>query len=129
MPLIVRQGTHWFRRHVRRVWQSRGGGFYGFVGTLTFLSLEATSVIGDIAGLRGLDLNPGWVVSFLVQNFVQGILNVVWASIWPIAWIQRFGFSLTSAALLLGSYIAFQLIRPTVIRLLREPGESARARM
>ncbi len=125
MPLIVRQGAHWLRRHVRRVWQSRGGGFYGFVGTLTFLYLEATSVIGDLTALRGLDLSPGWVVNFLVQNFVQGFVNVVWASVWPVAWIQRFGLGVKSGALLVGCYFTFQLIRPMVLRLLQDPDETA----
>ncbi len=124
MPLIVRQGAYWFRRHVRRVWQSRGGGFYGFVATLTFLYLEAVNVIGDIGSLRGLGLNLGWVINFLVQNFVQGILNVVWASVWPVAWIQRFGVGLKSAALLVGCYFTFRLIQPMVARLLQEPGET-----
>lgn len=125
MHPIVRQGGHRFRRHVRRVWASRGGGFYGFVATLTFLYLEAMSLVGDVTSVGSMQIGLGGVIGFVVQNLVTGILNVVWASIWPVEWIKRFGVSLTSAALLVFSYFVFQLIQPTVLRLLQEPGEAA----
>ena len=123
MHTIVRQGGHWFRRHVRRVWESRGGGFYGFVATLTFVYLEAKSLAGDVTSLGSFQVNLGGVIGWAVQNLVQGVLNVVFATIWPVEWINRFGVSLTSAALLVGCYFVFQAIRPAVLRLLREPGE------
>ncbi len=125
MALIVRQGAHWFRRHVRQVWQSRGGGFYGFVATLTFLYLEGMNLVGDVTGLRNLDVSLGGIINFFVQNFIQGITAVVWASVWPVAWIQRFGVGFVSGALLVGCYFTFRLIQPLVLRLLQEPGEAA----
>ncbi len=130
MHTIVRQGGQRLRRHVRRVWQSRGGGFYGFVATLTFLYLEVRSLLPDPSAVRSVaQLNVGGivggVVSWLVQNLVQGIMNAVWSALWPLEWLKRFGVNLTSAALLLGCYLLFLVVRPAVLRLLREPGEDA----
>jgi len=117
--------AHKYRRHVREVWESRGGGFYGFVATLTFLYIEALSLVGDVRALPDFQVSLAGVIQWLVQNLVAGIMNVVWASIWPVAWIKRFGVNLTSAALLGGCYLAFLAIRPAVTRLLREPAEPA----
>ncbi len=129
MHKLVRQGGHRFRRHVRRLWQSRGGGFYGFVATLTFLYLEVKSLLPDAATVRSVaQLNVGGivggVVSWFVNNLVTGIMNAVWSALWPVEWLNRFGVSLTSAALLLGAYLLFLLVRPAVLRLLREPDEA-----
>ena len=123
MHVIVKHGTHRLRRHVRQVWASRGGGFYGFVATLTFLYLEAMSLLGDVTSLPRLQINVGGIIGWLVQNLIAGVANVIMASIWPVAWLQHFGVGFTSAALLGGSYIGFHLLRPTVLRLLREPGD------
>ncbi len=125
MHVIVRHGTHHLRRHVREVWQRRGAGFYGFAGTLMFLYLETMSLVGDVTGLPSIQLSVSGIVGWFVQNLVTGILNIVWASIWPVAWIQRFGVNLASAALLVGAYLVFLLIRPVVLRLLRDPDEPA----
>ncbi len=123
MHPIVGHAGHRLRRHVRDVWRSRGGGFYGFVATVTFLYFEATSLVGDVTGLPNVRVSASGVIGWFVQNLVTGILNVVWASIWPVAWISRFGVNLRSAALLLGCYLAFLALRPTILRLLREPGQ------
>ena len=125
MHTIVRKAGHGYRRHARRVWESRGGGFYGFAATLTFLYLEAMSLVGDVTGLPNVQVSLSGVLGFFVQNLVMGLMNAIWASIWPVAWIKRFGVNLTSAALLVGCYLGFLLIRPLVTRLLREPEERA----
>ncbi len=127
MNTIVRYGGHRLRRHVREVWLSRGGGFYGFVGTLMFLYLETLNFVGDVTGLPNVQLNLGGVIGWFVQNLVTGVLNLVWASVWPVAWISRFGVNVKSAALLVAAYFVFRLVQPLVTRLLREPGEEAAA--
>lgn len=127
MHVIVRHTGHRLRRHVRRVWASRGGGFYGFVATLTFVYLEAQNLWGDVAAVRGIQISTsgilGGVVGWFVQNLVQGIMAAVWASIWPVEWMKRFGVGLTSGALLVGAYFLFLMIRPAVLRLLHDPDD------
>jgi hypothetical protein len=110
------------RRHVREVWESRGGGFYGFVAMLTFLYLEAVDLAGDISSLPGfLKLDVGWVIGWFVNNAIDAVRNLVWSVIWPVEWIGRFGVSLFSLALLGACYGVYRLIRPWVLRLLEDP--------
>jgi len=111
------------RRYLLASWRSRGGGFYGFVALLTFLYIEGLDLAGDVAGLAGVQLNLGFIISWLVGNLVDAALNGIRAAIWPLEWISRFGISLRSAVLLAASYGAYRLIRPTVVRLLTPTDE------
>ncbi len=116
-----------FRHHLRELWESRGGGFYGFVAALTFLYLEAADLIGDLAGVgRAQWLDLGWWIGWVVSNLVEAALNGVWAALWPLTWVQHFGLGLLSVGLFAGSYVTYRAIRPTVLRLLRDPDEEAR---
>lgn len=105
---------------MRKAWESRGGGFYGFVGALTFVYLEAVDLAGDLAGIADVRVDVGWVIGFVVSNLIEAVMNLVWAALWPLEWIQRFGLTGTSLLLLAGAYIAYRLIRPTVLRLLED---------
>ena len=61
----------------------------------------------------------GW----FVQNLVQGLLTVLWATIWPVGWISRLGVGVKSGVLLAASYGVYRVIHPRVSRWLR--GEEA----
>jgi hypothetical protein len=117
-PIVQGTGNR-FRKHVREMWESRGGGFYGFVAVLTFLYLETIDLAGDVAG--GFQLELGWLISFFVSNAVDFALNMMWSAIWPLTWVTRFGINLQSAALLGGAYVGYRALRPTVLRLLQDP--------
>lgn len=104
------------RRHILTLWQSRGGGFYGFVAVLTFLYIEAFDLGGDLAGLPGSHIDLGFIISFIVGNLVDAFVNGLMAAIWPVSWIGRFGVGLLSAGLLAGCYVSYRAVRPTVIR-------------
>lgn len=106
------------RRKVLRVWESRGGGFYGFVAALTWVYLEVLDLGGDIADLPGADLDVGYAISFFIGNIVDAFVNGIRAAIWPASWISNFGVGVLSGALLLGCYAAYRAIRPSVLRLL-----------
>jgi hypothetical protein len=112
-----------YRRHALAIWQSRGGGFYGFVAMLTFLYIEALDLAGSITGLSGFRIDLGTLISWLVNNFVQVVVNGVRAAIWPAEWISRFGIGVKSALLLGGCYAAYRAVRPAVIRLLTPTDE------
>jgi hypothetical protein len=105
-----------FRRRLLRIWESRGGGFYGFVALLTFVYLETVDIGGDLAALPGSELSLGFVLSWVIGNMVDAIINTVRAALWPVSWIGQFGVGLLSAGLLGGSYAAYRLARPTVVR-------------
>jgi hypothetical protein len=111
------------RRYLRKLWATRGGGFYGFVATLMFVYLEVVDITGDLAAVGGLRADLGWLISFIVGNMIDAIMNTVRAAIWPATWLQHFGVGLLSAALFGVTYVGYRGIRPGVLRLLREPGE------
>ncbi|MEJ2187644.1 MAG: hypothetical protein P8Z36_17285 [Gemmatimonadota bacterium] len=122
MTELFRHAGNRFRRHARQVWTSRGGGFYGFVATLTFLYVEAVDLVGDIASLpRFAALDVGWIIGWFVNNAIQAVWNLIWSAIWPWEWIQRFGVNVVSALLLVACYGLYRLLRPTVLRLLQDP--------
>ncbi len=128
MKSLVRHGGHRLRRHARDVWKSRGGGFYGFVATLTFLYIETVDLAGDIASLPGfLKLDVGWVIGWFVNNALDAVRNLVWSLIWPVEWMSRFGVNLFSAALLAACYGIYRLIRPWVLRMLEDPVDDSPA--
>jgi hypothetical protein len=112
------------RRYVRRLWQKRGGGFYGFCATLMFLYLEVIDIAGDILDLGGARPTLGWIIHFVVSNLVTLLVNTIHAAIWPFTWIRQFGVGLMSAALLGLAYAAYRAVRPQVLRMLQEPGEA-----
>lgn len=122
MKRILEHGRERYRRHARHVWMSRGGGFYGFVAMVTFLWLEATQLAGDVAGLRNASLDVGWVIGWVVGNFIDAIMNLVSAAIWPVEWIGRLGVGLGSLALLGAAWVGYRLVRPWVLRFLEGDG-------
>lgn len=105
-----------FRRHCLKLWTSRGGGFYGFVVLLTFLYLEAVDLAGDIAALPDASPGIGFVISWIIGNLVDAVVNSIRAALWPLSWLEHFGVGLLSASLLVGSYAAYRAVRPAVIR-------------
>ncbi|HKJ93655.1 MAG TPA: hypothetical protein VJ957_10815 [Longimicrobiales bacterium] len=118
---VVHRRAHRLRRHAREMWDSKGGGFYGFVATVTFFGLETVNLVGDVAALPHVQLGIGGVVGWFVGNLVQGLMTALWSTIWPVAWISRLGVGVKLVALLAGAYVVYRLIRPLVSRLLREP--------
>jgi hypothetical protein len=114
----------WIRRYVRKLWASRGGGFYGFVATLMFIYLEIIDIAGDILDMGGARISLGWLISFLVSNMIDVVKNTVRAAIWPATWISQFGVGIMSAVLIGVMYVGYMAVRPSVLRMLREPGET-----
>lgn len=111
--------TNRTRRRMLRLWESRGGGFYGFVALLTFVYLEVVDVAGDIADLPHRDIGVGTVISFVIGNLVDALVNGLRAAIWPISWVGTFGIGLKSVLLLGGAYVTYRAVRPGVLRVLR----------
>jgi hypothetical protein len=111
------------RRTLRKVWASRGGGYYGLVAAITFVYLEAGDLAGDISALlHAWPVSLGKLISFIVGNVVDAFLNGISAAIWPIHWIGKLGVGPLLLALLGGTYVTYRLTRPAIIRLL-EPDE------
>ena len=48
---------------------------------------------------------------------------MLWAAIWPVAWINHLGVGARSLVLLAAAYVVYRAIHPMVSRLLREEEE------
>lgn len=108
------------RRTLRKVWASRGGGYYGLVAAVTFVWLETVDLVGDIAGIvRSWPINLGTIISFFVGNLVDAVLFAVAAALWPFKWLGAFGVGPTLLALLGATYVTYRLTRPAILRLLQ----------
>ena len=124
-----------FRRYLLGLWESRGGGFYGFVAAATFLYMEAVSLLGEFARIGRLEwFDLGWWIRWVISNLVEAALNSVWAALWPLTWVKHFGVGPRWSSLMLGvglllagylgaAYVIYDFIRPTVVFWLREPDE------
>ncbi len=124
MHPIVRRASHGFRHHALEVWESRGGGFYGFAAMVTFAGLEAVNLVGDVAALAHMQLSLGSLIGWFVQNTIQGLMTVAWAAIWPVAWIQHLGVGVKSLVLLAAAYGVYRVIHPAVACILREGADA-----
>jgi hypothetical protein len=105
------------RRTLRKVWASRGGGYYGLVAAVTFVYLEAVDLAGDLAGIWPISL--GSIISFFVGNLVDAVLIAISAALWPLKWLGAFGIGPTLLALLGATYVTYRLTRPAILRLLQ----------
>jgi len=72
----------WFRK----VWDVRGGGLYACGFAVTFVVLEAGSVIEDFKQI-GL-LFDGQVVSFVLNFIIDSFQNTIQAFMWPVSIVQ-----------------------------------------
>jgi len=108
------------RRTLRKVWASRGGGYYGLVAAITFVWLETVDLVGDIAGLvRDWPIGLGSIISFIVGNLVDAVLIGISAALWPFKWLSAFGIGPTLLAMLGATYVAYRLTRAVILRLLQ----------
>jgi len=104
------------RAALLRLWQARGGGFYGLGYVVTFIVLEVKLVTGEFLGSES-------VVQFVTHELLEyvfrfgllSLLNGVLALMWPVfvlAWLGPWGL-----AVLAGGYFAFERAgRPVVER-------------
>ena len=124
--MVGQEAGHRLRRYVRKVWSSRGGGFYGFVATLMFLYLEVVDLAGDVVGFPTLvGASLGGVIGWGVMNIINAVMNLVRAAIWPLSWIMQFGIGVRSVLVLGATYAAYRVAHPHIRRLLQDPDGDA----
>lgn len=101
----------WFRGWFAKVWKVRGGGLYALGYAVTFIVLEVTTVIGELAESGGIgDFLSEQLVEFIFRFASDSIVNLIQALMWPVfvvQWQPPFG------AIALG--LAF-LIFPTYLK-------------
>lgn len=83
----MKQGERPRGNPLHEKWLKFGGGFYGVVGLMTWLWIEAFELLPDTLGLvkSVYRLDPGGVIAFFVASFK----NFIAAIAWPAYWLDR----------------------------------------
>lgn len=112
-----------FRLWFGKVWKVRGGGLYAVGWAATFVYLEITTVLGEVAEADGvIDFFTGQLVEFLFRFLGDSIQNMIMAFIWPmffLQWNPPVGAIALAAAFLLFPV----LIKPHITKWLFPDGE------
>jgi hypothetical protein len=91
----------WHRRWLAKVWLAHGGGLYAVGYALTFLYLEARTIVEEIAESTGvIDFVTSQLIEFVFRFAIDSIKNMVQAFIWFVPVIQYhspFGILLLAA--------------------------------
>jgi hypothetical protein len=83
--LIKRKFRLWFAK----VWKVRGGGLYAVGWAATFVYLEITTVLGEVAEADGvIDFFTGQIVEFVFRFLGDSIKNMIMAFMWPVFVVQ-----------------------------------------
>lgn len=112
------------RAALLRLWQARGGGFYGLGYVVTFIVLEAKLITGEFLGSESfIQFVTSELLEYVLRFGVLSLVNGVLALIWPVfvlSWLGGWGF-----VVLLGGYFAFEHAgRPVVERWFPEMKEA-----
>ncbi len=79
----------WFRRWFAKVWKVRGGGLYACGYAITFITLEVSTVVGEIADSDSVgSFLSEQLVEFIFRFATDSIVNLVKALMWPVYIVQ-----------------------------------------
>lgn len=79
---LIEGSKNRFRDWFRKVWDVRGGGLYALGFIVTFVYLEVIDLFDDVMGI-GAVFN-GQVFDFIIDFFLDSLMNTVEALIWPV---------------------------------------------
>lgn len=86
---MIDKAKSWFRRWFAKVWRVRGGGLYAVGWAATFVYLEVTTVVGEIAEADGIvDFFTSQIVEFFLRFMGDSIANMIQAFMWPVYIVQ-----------------------------------------
>lgn len=78
-----------FKRFLRTLWSARGGGLYACGFVVTFLWLEATTVVDEVASATSLgSFVSEQLFEFLFRFTIQSLQNTIGAFLWPVYVLQ-----------------------------------------
>ncbi len=105
-----------FRHGFRAVWNARGGGLYAVGFFVTFLWLEMTMFIDDVAEASGVgDFITSQLFELFIRYTIESLVNTLRAFLWPLYVLQ---FQPPIGLLLLGAaFLLFpRFVKPTLER-------------
>ncbi len=66
-----------------------GGGFYGVLTLITYIHIEGYQILQFIGGLFGEgSVFSGGVVSIIIAFFIEMLMNLITAFMWPVYWSE-----------------------------------------
>ena len=84
-----RKTAHAVRPWFRKVWKARGGGLYACGFVVTFVYLEATTLISEIMASTGaVDFLTEQLVELPFRFLGESLKNMVLAFMWPVPIVQ-----------------------------------------
>jgi len=76
-------------QRLAKVWKVRGGGLYACGYAITFIVLEVTTIVGEVAESDGIvDFLSGQIVEFIFRFASDSIANLIMALMWPVFIVQ-----------------------------------------
>lgn len=87
-PLVNKSGTI-IKRWFAKVWKVRGGGLYACGYAVTFIVLEVTTVVGEIADATSIrDFFTSQLVEFIFRFAGDSLVNLIKALMWPVYFLE-----------------------------------------
>jgi hypothetical protein len=87
-PLVNKSGTI-IKRWFAKVWKVRGGGLYACGYAVTFIVLEVTTVVGEIADATSIrDFFTSQLVEFIFRFVGDSLVNLIKALMWPVYFLE-----------------------------------------
>jgi len=78
-----------FKQMLRKKYIKFGGGFYGVLTFITYIHIEINQVLDFIRGFSGFkNFIDSIGLSMAVNFFIEAIMNLVLAFMWPIYWAK-----------------------------------------
>lgn len=97
----------WVKKTLHRMWQVRGGGFYGLGFVAFFLWAQGLSLWGDVTESDSVaDFLTSQAIETVIRLLGETPANFIWALLWPVHvlnWDLRLGF-----LGLLAGFLAFE---------------------
>jgi len=90
---------------VGKLWKRHGGGYYALWAVGTFIYLEIFNVVDSVTSAEGVG---DFVMSEAASFIVEMLLNSLFASLWPLYWYNRMGWSIAGWAL--GGYLVWAFL-------------------
>lgn len=86
---MLDEAQRWFRSWFAKIWQVRGGGLYACGFALTFLYLEARTMIGEFIDADSIgSFFSEQLLEFVFRFAVDSLVNTMHAFIWPAHVVQ-----------------------------------------
>jgi len=88
-PTSPKTELPWYRRWLAKVWHTRGGGLYAVGYAITFVYLEARTILSELFEAEGIvDFLSNQLFELIFRFLGESLMNMVQAFMWPVEIVQ-----------------------------------------